>query len=333
MDPADPRPADDPRKFLEQRILRSDKQRVQFDYEEFFTSERYKDFERLAIGTMTVTDMKTKTRYIDSSLWPYTEWELAREYLRWIFESQAGERTKRVGWNRETFRMLKVHQPLFFERPERGELCYLDISSAYWQLYNCLTLDVYFNPWRKAFGLGQIRFLCKDWLRAQRTVRNALIGIVRSKEHYEYHPAARTGKGVVRLKPGSPWVIRRTYNKFLAPELWGFIVFYLHQIAAFLHANYDIFYIHTDGYILPQPQARDAIEAVMDRFKVSLAVKAAGHGEVTGIGRWKIEDRGTKNYGDGKPVKYLMDYDTGMQTRMSEWRAWAIDISSPGPEF
>lgn len=333
MEPNPHAPRTDPRPFLEQRVLGRAAKRVAFDYDVFFAEKRYERFERLAIGTMTVTDMVSRTRYIDHSLWPYTEWELAREYLRWIFETQRTQRQKRVGWNLQTWKLLSIHQPLYFEKPVRGELAYLDISSAYWQLYSSLTLDVYFNPWKRGFGLGGIRFLAPEWLRAQRTVRNALIGISRSKEHHEYAPNARPGKGVRPIAPGSPWVIRRTYNQFLAPELWGYIAFMLHHVADFLMQNYDVYYVHTDGYILPAKQAKEATEAVYDRWRLALSTKALGDGEVTGMGRWKIGGQGTKNYGDGQPVRYIMDANPELSDWLASSRRWSLGASAHDPVF
>lgn len=322
---------DDPRIFLERRILTSPFARVPFDYAAFFEGEEYRKFQRLTIGTMTATDMIGRVRYIDHSLWPYTEWELARAYLNWIFEEHQTPNQRRVGWNMQTWKLLAIHQPLFYGKKVHGDLAYLDISSAYWQIYNPLTLDVYFNPWRRAFGLGTMEFLCRDWLRGQRTVRNAIVGIARSREHHEYCPGARETRGAKRLTPESPWIIRRSYNKLLAPELWGFIAFTLHQVAADLLENFDISYVHTDGYILPLSQAEEAIDYVATKWGLSLAMKASGSGEVTGIGRWRIENQGTKNYGDGQPVSYVMDYDPAMQQRLQRSRQFALDLRAQDP--
>lgn len=321
---------DDPRKFLTNRVLDGKWERRKFDYNEFFASEQYKEFDRLAIGTSVVTDMKEQVKYIDESRWPCTDWEIAREYLRWIFETQnSGKRRKRIGFNKETWKMLSISQPLYFAKRIEGELAYVDIRHAYWQLYSPATLDIYFNPWKQTCGLGNIQFLCNRWLRDQRTVRNALVGIARSREHQEYRTSwkgwidHRSGVEVPGSGAGARTV--RTYNKFLAPELWGFLAFYLHQIAAHIRLHFDVHYVHTDGYILDAHQADDLVNYLAETWLVDARVKVKGTGYISAVARWRIEDMGSKTTGDGSASDYTMDAMPELGQKLINWRRWMLE--------
>lgn len=315
---------DDPTEFLVRRVLAKDMKRVAFDYDEFFKARAYQEYDRIILGTMTATDMKNKVRYIDHSLFPYTKWEVAREYVKWIFESQAGERTKRIGWNKKTWNLLDISQPIYWNGVAEGELAYVDLKHAFHQIYSPATLDLFFDPWEGAFGLGHISFLYPDWLERNRTIRNAIVGITRSREHDEWrtdwknHQHKPIGHG--EHGPRAGWGTVRTYNKYLAPELWGYLAFMLHHIAISIDERFDLHYVHTDGYIVPADQADRLVEFLAEFWMMDAGIKAQGNGKTTGVGRWEIGDQGTKNYGIGEPTRYIMDQDPAMTDKLVRWR-------------
>lgn len=294
--------------------------REQFDYKSFMREKQYIDFERLVFGTRTISDMIGRAKYIDESVWPVTPTETARPYIRMIWEQQcARPKTarsswmgyKRVPWSRETFPMLWLNPPMFFERPSHGDLTYVDIKAAYFQLYSPASLDLRFNPQRRMFGQGLISFLRTDELAALKETRNTIIGVVRARERTQW------SHGKVTKVP--------TYNRFLAPELWGYLMHTLHAIAHDVIERFDVRYMNTDGFIVPTAEAGLLREFLAEEWGLESTVKGQGEGSVWAMGAYKLGGLGSRSRAQrGEPMRNLLPRDRRFAADLKRWRWWLV---------
>lgn len=294
--------------------------REQFDYKAFMREKSYQDYDRLVLGTRTISDMVGRTKYIDSSVWPVTPTETARPYIRMIWEEQCAHPKssrskwmgyKRVPWSRETFPLLNINPPLFFDRPSHGEFTYVDIKAAYFQLYSPATLDLRFNPARGVFGQGLIEFLRTAELATLKETRNTIIGVVRARSRMQ----CSHGK-VSKVS---------TYNRFLAPELWGYLMHTLHAVAHDLLERFDVRYIATDGFIVPTGQAAALREFLAEEWGLETAVKGEGEGSVWALGAYKLGELGSRSRAQrGEPTCNLLPRDREFAAALKRWRWWLL---------
>lgn len=294
--------------------------REEFDYKSFMREKCYRDYERLVLGTRTISDMIGRSKYIDSSVWPVTPTETARPYIRMIWQEQCarpkGPRSswmgyKRVPWSRATFPMLWLNPPMFFERPSTGDLTYVDIRAAYFQLYSPATLDLRFDPTRRVFGQGMIEFLRTDELATLKETRNTIIGILRARER------TQCSHGHVSKVP--------TYNRFLAPELWGYLMHTLHALAHEVLARFDVRYMNTDGFIVPTSEAPLLREFLAEEWGLETTIKGQGEGSVWALGAYTLGDLGSRSRAQrGEPMCNLLPRDRRLAADLKRWRWWLV---------
>jgi hypothetical protein len=294
--------------------------REEIDYMAFWRSREWESFDRLVLGNRTFSDMVGRTKYIDSSVWPVTPTETARPYIRMIWEEQCARRQtaksrwmgfKRVPWSRETFPMLKLNAPAFFAAPSSGDLTYVDIKAAYFQLYSVASLDLRFNPQRGVFGQGIIEFLRADELATLKETRNTITGVVRATSRKQ------CCHGKMEMVP--------TYNRFLAPELWGYLMHTLHAVALDLRERFDVRYIATDGYIVPSHEADLLREYLAEAWGLESTVKCSGPGSVWALGAYRLGERGSRSRAKrGEPVDNLLALDEDWRAKLRRWRWWLI---------
>jgi len=294
--------------------------REAFDYRAFMRDRRYVEYDRLVFGNKTLSDMVGRTKMIDESAWPVTSTELARPYIRMIWNAQcARPKTrqskwmgyKRVPWSRETFPMLKINPPQFFEAPSSGDLTYVDIKAAYFQLYSPASLDLHFNPHRGVFGQGMIEFLRNDELAGLKETRNVVTGVVRA--------TARTQWSNGRVSKV------QTYNRFLAPELWGYLMHTLHAIAHEARQRFDVRYIATDGFIVPTSEADLLREFLAEDWGLETTVKCSGPGNVRAMGAYKLGEGGSRSRAQrGEPMCNIMDLPDDWREQLRIWRWWLV---------
>lgn len=305
-------------------LVESSYTRTPFDFEEFVNQRRYLDYQLLTLGSnKTVFDVISKEKFIDHSLWPVTESELARTYLHHIFQQQApkaiehnGMDSRRVPWSKKTFPLLEINPPIFFAKQHTGDLAYIDIKSAYYQLYQHLTLDFSFNPDDHILSHGRIKFLDIDELKNHKAIRNTMIGICRAKT-------------VNQITYGK-YFIRNTYNRWLAPELWGYLMYMLHAVARDIKQRFPVHYIHTDGYIINQEDT-DAVQAFfMNEWGLQTTIKAQGHGTVHALGNYTIANvvAGASEDIRGEHVdntRSLKNLTPQLARILKRWRIWLLE--------
>lgn len=280
----------------------------------------------VVLGTRSLFDPTTQRKFIHHADWPYGRHELARPYLRWIHEAQTDGVSKtamvsrRVPWRTEQLPMLNIPHPLYFPGGRlNGDWAYVDIEHAYCQVYGPATLDLVFNPAREHLGVGRVEFLATDQLQEDRSLRNSLIGVCRTQRVSEMiHGQHQT---------------RTVHNRFLAPQLWGYIAYTLHAVAREAVERFGACYVHTDGIIVPADRAELLQAWLADEWLMTSKVKAIGSGTIYSSGGYKIGDpeKGelwaesrVPSVTTGKPICNFLDLEPSMHRLLRAWRGWLL---------
>jgi len=169
-----------------------------------------------------------------------------------------------------SFPLLDMYAPQYFNGGRtKGELVYIDLKSAYWQLYKWMWLDTY---WPRGMGnipLNGVASSLERW----KTARNSVVGVIRSK-------TIQTVKGVtVRYQP--------FHNPYLNPDLWMQIMSILHEIAA-AAVLFGACYVNTDGYIFRSWSKWQRFVDMLVRYDLEFRLHQSD-GEVIGWNSYKIE--------------------------------------------
>jgi hypothetical protein len=292
------------RDLLTARALdRTEREQVSVDV---FVDEGYhKSFPRLVIGGASFFDPKKKKKFVDDSVWPISNSEVAREYLTHIWEEQKMPERGRVGFNKQTGNLLDYHPPLYMAERTSGDYLYVDIDRAFYQIIAPVTLDLYFNPWREALMLGRVEFLEREWLGTEKNIYRALIGLTRARRIDEFRYGVR--------QPS-----KKTYNRYLAPQLWGYIAFTLNYLAHEAINKFPIYYWHCDGAIIDRAAAPLLMEYLWDRWRLVSSV------------RYPILSNRLRGNRDYPARKKILDYNPYLADKMRSWRMWALRVNSPG---
>jgi hypothetical protein len=209
---------------------------------------------------------------------PITTSRVVRHHLRGLLALTG---RKRVGFNRQTYQMCFIPQPLYCMPPEDTfEGVYVDITAAFWNIYRHLSLDVFYDGEHLGNGAARFSHLPAEYA-GEKKARNALIGITRARTQVYYH------YGVAKQCP--------SHNPLLAPQLWGFIAHCLHEIAGLAVACGAV-YVNTDGYIFPSGShsQMEAFREIVGAYSLNTSIKASGQCAVYGVGRYEFNqiDRG-----------------------------------------
>lgn len=184
-------------------------------------------------GTSSIFCPTLQTKWIiDEGLVNYygtllTAGEIAKQEL-----DRAFPHLKRVGWQRREVRLFDKRWPAFCTDEHKGRFVYTDLKAAYWQIYRWLYLDV---VWPGGIGEKSLWELA-DRLEFFKTARNAVIGIIRSRE-------------IVGVKGPKSWSMRAS-NKYLSPGLWAMVMDILHE-AAHKAKETGAVYCMVDGWFHP----------------------------------------------------------------------------------
>lgn len=250
---------------------------------------------RYVLATGRVIDLSHGTRQavtvIEPEPVPFCEEELARPWLRrCLGQSRAtkGMAAKRVPWQKRALDHLDVLPPRYFVGGKQvGEWVYVDLHQAYPSIYSRLSLDMKWmpHPDRPLLGRGQMSLAVEPDLMEYKDMHRAVGGIIRSTQFTEF----------INGRPRT--VDSRGWSKFLAPDLWGVIMWTLHSIARMAIDEFGAVMWDTDGGVMPHGRAWDLIDAIEDRWHLASRIEHKGPGTVWGVKHWDIGDDSTKQGG------------------------------------
>lgn len=172
--------------------------------------------------------------------------------------------------------LLDLAAPIYWDgRSKKFKGYYIDINSAYYQIYRWLWLD---TLWPRGTGSDLLDFCTMTGLRdlaRWKPARNAVIGICRST-------TLTTWKGaIVRDQPYK--------NYHLNPMLWHTVLKVLHDIARFA-VSHGAVYVATDGYIFRSRKSFDKMIAMLVDFDLRHKT-LIGQTEIKAFGCYRVADR------------------------------------------
>ncbi|KKM92184.1 hypothetical protein LCGC14_1221030 [marine sediment metagenome] len=263
------------------------------------------------LGSSSIYVPSTQTKYMDKAVCrPWENWEgdrvmmmpgeAARTELKRAFPD-----LERVGWNGPHISLFDARVPLYYEGPTVGEYTYIDLKAAYWQLYRRLWLDVAYpcGVYGK-YPLAGVAERLKDW----KAARNALVGLVRSRE-------------VVGVK-GTHRYTLATRNNFLSPCLWATVMSLLHWVA-YEALSYGAVYINTDGYIFPTSKLQQLdgfMQFLIDR-EINFEIRTSGKGEIVSWNNYQIGKFRTKSNELGLTAR-SKEFDSVKRTTRNWGKYW-----------
>jgi hypothetical protein len=234
---------------------------------------------------------------------PYPLHTLARPYIEEIIRCQRGEIATIYDQA-----LLERQAPLYFTRPQSGSFACVDLDAAYWQLYRVASLDLDYDGLATPKN-GRVRFLGSEELRPHKLLRNAIIGTIRA----EYRTEANYG--LVSSVATGP--------RFRRPALWAWLMDTLEAVAWEVRMFFAAVHVQIDGYIVPTDVAQSLIEWLKVEWGLQASIRASGHGVITGLGNWQIED---EQVGEAEPHRAGMEHFDNMVKR--DWtglREWYVD--------
>lgn len=198
---------------------------------------------------------------------------LAGEIARTELEREFGK--PYIPVRKEELNLLDVPPPNYYTGEEyHGQLFYLDLSGAYNQIYEFLTLDCAFPG-----GEGELWLTGPaQRLRTNKLARNALVGITRA------HTVPLWKDGEEKDNP--------FHNTYFNPNLWAQIQAILHELAT-IAINEECFYVATDGYLFKDKEGFETFKEVLDNSGMKYKV-LSGKGRVTGWCSYSLPGKSTK---------------------------------------
>jgi hypothetical protein len=265
----------------------------------------------VVVGLYSIYEMPTRTKYVDAQHWSHTPGEMNREYLRFMMREWVPKK-KMIGYDNRSKEWLKQGPPYYFGGYRKGEMVHIDISSCYYNIYRRVTLDMKFHNDQLKPVLGKIPFDHQDWLALQsKSFKRGISGTISRKNSRKWFG-------------GNEIVIKPEYNKFLAPELWGYIMCTLHCIAHEVIRRFGAGYFAVDG-VIADARHGDAIqEYIWDAWRLPTHVKhGPGRGEIRGVGSYDVgTHKGGHRHVTGPYLKGLMPYDPELSRSLQDFLVW-----------
>lgn len=270
------------RPSLETRVLdRSTYQRREIGYPELesWVGARIDDYERVYLGASSVTIPELKLKMVVYDEFPVTAGELAREYLRLVYDDydpglRPGHRHPGWGWEAPLYCAPTRHRPM----------AYIDIHSAYWQLVRCFRPDDLPLPDGGCIE-GELAWLSPEAVEEDRRLRHALVGSMFANK-VEWH---RYGKPMSTYAP----------NKWSNPSLKRLCMSTLHAVAAACRRRFGLHAFLTDAMIVDADQGERVVKWLADEWSLSSRIEAVGMGQVWSTTQYMVGGKQTMDFTNG----------------------------------
>lgn len=235
-------------------------------------------------GSNSVYVPSAKTKYTDISVCKL--WEDLEGQTRQMTPGEAARTEmmrewplmKKVGWFSRHVELLDKRPPMHYSGPQVGSLIYIDLDSAYHQLYARMWLD---QPWPRGYygryPLSDVADRLANW----KAARNSLVGIARSRGGVAYR--------------GNKRIALSFKNRFLSPCLWATIQDLLHVIAG-KAVELGAVYVNTDGYMFhaDPPEFYEEFMIFLSENEFRWSVRSQGQGEVVSWNNYRVGETRTK---------------------------------------
>lgn len=204
--------------------------------------------------------------------------EAARTELQRIYPT-FNSRVRKV-----EFALLDISPPIWYDGSTRyGDLFYLDLAGAYYQVYRKLTLDVVWPRGMGEYPLMEVAERLANWKRA----RNSLVGLTRSHT----------------LSASEGWVDKEVkfHNKYFNPHLWHCVQQILHTLTA-QAVTRGCVYSNVDSYIFTRHRYYQQFKGILDDYGFSYHVEQ-GDGYIRAFGDYKVGNKKTRVAPGRRPME------------------------------
>ena len=250
-------------------------ERIEFDYSAEMS--RVLDGVSYAIlGPNTIFIPQQKKRYLDRSIYPYGPAEVARAYLSYIGAA------RKAPWQLPAGMLTappKVFRPEF---AESREWAYVDLRSAYWQLYHAASFDMSYGLgfMGRRLTRGRVEFKrCEEW-REDKLARNSVWGTIIADKMRVWSEGALE---VIDVR-----------GRFTAPHLALWVQHQLHAVCSDIMSSTSSPLWNDDGFLLPKGTEGEWIEYLAEHWQIEATVKEVGTGNVWGPGNYEWRESGRK---------------------------------------
>lgn len=243
-------------------------------------------YKRAWVGPYSSVVLDTRRREVVGE--KVSNGEIARAYLRRAM-AEAAEAEGRERLARRvpvTAYARKLHAdpaiPYFYERPPSGldgwpgPFALVDVVACYASIYSTLTLDMTWRPDcdPPLVGLGRIPFPRAEEWRQVKGPRNALLGCT-------MRPT------VTEWRHGAP-LEGRIPNRFYAPDLHGFVLACVHQIAWAATRRFGAVTWSTDGGMFRPEHGRAFVGWLRATWGLEASIRTEGPGFVWSPNCWSV---------------------------------------------
>lgn len=228
--------------------------------------------------------------------------DLAKEYLSIKYEGQK-RRTDKKSYQK-CFCPRHKGIPLM-ARQSFGNLVYVDLKAAYWNILRTVGWDVDYMPG----GAVGVRSENEDFpFDDHKLARNILVSIGLPKSN--------------TIWTGSELRTTRAKNPLYNGILWCFVQDVLNGVASDMLAV-GALYVHTDGYIFRERDEKWARE-VVGEWGLEAGTKYRGYGEVYGVSNYWIQGKATRRKREHRSELYVNvrppDNLSSLRTQFLYWR-------------
>lgn len=262
----------------------------EFIEDKFFLEKALKNpqFEGAIVGSSSIYSSRKRTSFVfkdsNSLELPLTRTAIAR---RIVEQSLFLNGVKMYPYQSRKKEWTFLSPPLYCV-PYSGDALYIDLKSAYYQVYSKLPLV--------SSKLGRKYLISPPWLfpflpndlNSDKLIRNAIVGVWR-------------GNSRTVIKNGQ---IERTQQTFPTScySHWDMICEILNYFAL-KAVEFGATYVHTDGYIFPENTQWKKFQDLLDSWGFVWAYKARGITSVWSIGSYEVGSLSTKRVNE----KYALD--------------------------
>lgn len=238
------------------------------------------------VGSQSLSALDQSERIISNHIRLAEMQEIPPVFTRLYLQSKYDYKRPVSTWQLERF---KDKRPPLYANPVTGEMVYIDITSAYWQIVSAYGWDVDYAPGR---GIAQKSTMEDFPLPDNRLARNSLVtaGLPAMVSIYNPHTEAYYSKKI--------------HNPLINLGLYALVMDVLNGVAWDMIDHAKALYVHTDGVIVHMDRVAQA-EEVMNAWGLKYKIKASGRGHVKGVGCYAIEDYWTKGYHKRREAAFL----------------------------
>ena len=252
------------------------------------TTEWLAGYDRVYAGSGSLVIADTHEKLLSWRTWPATSGELARAYLRHLWD----EGTPQPLMARASALGFQAQAPLWCEPVDHRTLAYVDVTSCYWQLLSPYAPDA--MPLGRSTNEGHLSWWRPEEVAADRQLRHAIAGAMWSSQIEWCHRGE--------------WVRASAVSRWSNPYVKARVMHTLHAVALDVQSRFTLFAWLTDAAIVDAHQAKDVIAHLAESWHLSSRIVAEGSGSVWNVTAHRVGPKATLNIEHGRIPEQLAPF-------------------------